>query len=151
MEIGNQRNSKSIYSDFIDLPIESDAVDLCAVEDGSCTGRGEIGDLLSFLSSANAGHFANATTHISTRTPPGISTINASAGLNPVLWKSLQKGMTKKIVNVITQGMILDSSTYPPMMYDNDLPAGLFVHTPVGVTRLPIYCVAFSIIYQGYV
>jgi len=75
--------------------------------------------------------------------PPGISTINASAGLNPVLWKSLQKGMTKKIVNAISQDMILDSSTCPPVMYDNDLPAGFFVHTPVGVTRLPIYCVAF--------
>ena len=86
---------------------------------------------LSFFFSANAGHFANATTHRSTRTPPGMSAINENAGLNPVLLKSFQNGATKKIANDITQGMISDPSTWPPMMYGNPSPPGfLFTLQP---------------------
>ena len=93
--------------------------------------HGGIGDPLSLFSSANAGHFANATTHRSTRTPPGMSAISENTGLNPILLKSFQNGTTKKNANDITQGMISDPSTRPPMMYDNNLPAGfLFILQP---------------------
>ena len=120
------------------------------MEDGSCTNHGGRGEPLYFFFSANAGHFANATTHRSTRTPPGTSAINENAGLNPVLLKSFQNGATKKNANDITQGMISDPSTRPPMMYDNDLPAGFLFYSS-RAARLRSAALHFSVSYQVYV
>jgi hypothetical protein len=111
------------------------------MEDGSCTNHGGRGEPLSFFFSANAGHFANATTHRSTRTPPGTSAINENAGLNPVLLKSFQNGATKKIANDITQGMISDPSTWPPIIVWQSFATRFFVHSS-RVTCLPLCCPA---------
>ncbi|MDN5753315.1 MAG: hypothetical protein L0H15_08540 [Nitrosospira sp.] len=63
----------------------------------------------SFCSSVNAGHFANATTHRSTRIPPGISASNENAGLKPARPKIRQNGTTKNIADAISQGSIPNS------------------------------------------
>src|SRR6185437_2367345 len=97
-----------------------------------------VGGPLSFVFSANAGHFANATTHRSSKTPPGMSAINENTGLNPVRLKSFQNGTTKKTANDITQGMISDPSTWSPLIYGNPSPPGFLFTLQPGC--LPAAC-----------
>jgi hypothetical protein len=64
----------------------------------------------SSIDAGDAGHFANAMTHRSTKIPPGINAMNANAGLKPTRAQILQNGTTKRIADAIIQGRISDSS-----------------------------------------